>query len=169
MLNIICSAKQEIIEIFLHIRLITYTSGRGDINIAAKKPIEVSFFTAPFFYNVASFVITEVDQECHSLMIENLNKNLVDTSQYGHTNEIQDRCVNILANFFHTPHDDKEDKGAAVGTATVGSSEATMLGGLALKWCWRAKQAVKQGKKLDEITTRCNLIFSAAVPISVLK
>lgn len=119
--------------------------------------------------NLASFVTTEIDQECHGLMVENLNKNLVDTSQYGHSSEIQDRCVNILANLFHAPHDNNEDNGGAVGTATVGSSEAIMLGGLALKWRWRAKQAAKQGKKLDEITTRCNMIFSAAVHVSVLK
>lgn len=119
--------------------------------------------------NLASFVTTEIDDECNNLMVENLNKNLVDTSQYGHSSEIQDRCVNILANLFHVPHDNNEDRGGAVGTATIGSSEAIMLGGLALKWRWRAKQAEKQGKKLEEITTRCNLIFSAAVHVSVLK
>lgn len=118
--------------------------------------------------NLASFVTTEVDEECQNLMIANLNKNLVDTSQYGHTSEIQDRCVNILANLFHAPPND-EDKYKAVGTATVGSSEAIMLAGLALKWNWRAKQAAKLGKTTDEITTRCNLIFSAAVHVSVLK
>ncbi|KAG4077305.1 hypothetical protein HA402_009934 [Bradysia odoriphaga] len=117
--------------------------------------------------NLASFVTTEVDQECHDLMIANLNKNLVDTSQYGHTSEIQDRCVNILANLFHAPTNDND--GGAVGTATVGSSEAIMLAGLALKWRWRSAQAAKQGKLPDEITTRCNLIFSAAVHVSVLK
>lgn len=119
--------------------------------------------------NLASFVTTEVDQACHDLMIANLNKNLVDTSQYGHTSEIQDRCVNILANLFHAPPNNGQDKNGAVGTATVGSSEAIMLAGLALKWNWRAKQAAKQGKTTDEITTRCNLIFSAAVHVSVLK
>jgi glutamate decarboxylase len=116
--------------------------------------------------NLASFVTTEVDDECLNLMVENLNKNLVDTSQYVHSNELQDRCINILANLFHAPPD---EQGGAVGTATVGSSEAIMLGGLALKWRWRAKQAAKQGRKLEEVTTRCNLIFSAAVHVSVLK
>jgi glutamate decarboxylase len=119
--------------------------------------------------NLASFVTTEVDHECYALMMKNLNKNLVDTSQYAHSNEIQDRCINILANLFHAPPNDGKDNGGAVGTSTVGSSEAIMLGGLALKWRWRAKQAAKQGKKPDEITTRCNLIFSAAVHVSVLK
>ena len=118
--------------------------------------------------NLASFVTTEIDDECHKLMVENLNKNLVDTSQYEHSSEIQDRCINILANLFHAPHnnnDEEEEESGAVGTATVGSSEAIMLAGLALKWRWRAKQ----GKKPEEITTRCNLIFSAAVHVSVLK
>ena len=119
--------------------------------------------------NLASFVTTEVDRECRDLMVENLNKNLVDTSQYGHSTEIQDRCINILANLFHAPRVDDEKQGGAVGTATVGSSEAIMLGGLALKWRWRAEQAAKQGKKPEELTTRCNLIFSTAVHVSVLK
>jgi glutamate decarboxylase len=116
--------------------------------------------------NLASFVTTEIDDECRQLMVENLNKNLVDTSQYAHSSELQDRCVNILANLFHAP---SVDQGGAVGTATVGSSEAIMLGGLALKWRWRAKQAAEQGKKQEEVTNRCNLIFSAAVHVSVLK
>ncbi|CAF0888534.1 unnamed protein product [Adineta steineri] len=116
--------------------------------------------------NLASFVTTEIDDECRNLMIENLNKNLVDTSQYVHSSELQDRCINILANLFHAP---PNDQGGAVGTATVGSSEAIMLGGLALKWAWRIKQAEKQKKKPEEITTRCNLILSAAVHVSVLK
>ncbi|CAF4692268.1 unnamed protein product, partial [Rotaria sp. Silwood1] len=116
--------------------------------------------------NLASFVTTEIDDECHNLMVENLNKNLADTSQYAHSSELQDRCINILANLFHAP---PNDEGGAVGTATVGSSEAIMLGGLALKWRWRTKQAEKQGKKPEEVTTRCNLIFSAAVHVSVLK
>ncbi|UJR08014.1 hypothetical protein I4U23_012292 [Adineta vaga] len=116
--------------------------------------------------NLASFVTTEVDDACLDLMVKNLNKNLVDTSQYAHSNEIQDRCINILANLFHAPTNEQD---RAIGTSTVGSSEAIMLGGLALKWRWRAKQAVKQGKKIEEITNRCNLIFSAAVHVSVLK
>ncbi|CAF1478307.1 unnamed protein product [Rotaria sp. Silwood1] len=119
--------------------------------------------------NLASFVTTEVDHECQDLMVENLNKNLVDTSQYAHSSQIQDRCVNILANLFHISLDDCEDEGGAVGTATIGSSEAILLGGLAMKWRWREKQAAKQGKKPEEIMTRCNLIFSTASHVSVLK
>lgn len=112
--------------------------------------------------NLASFVTTEVDRECETLMFENFNKNLVDTSQYEHTSEIQERCINILANLFHAPRDEQH---GAVGTATIGSSEAIMLGGLAMKWRWRAKQS----QTPEQVTTRCNLIFSAAVHVSVLK
>lgn len=108
--------------------------------------------------NLASFVTTDVDEECRQLMLENSNKNLVDTSQYVHTSEIQERCINILANLFHAPHNEQ----GAVGTATIGSSEAIMLAGLAMKWRWREKQN-------KSITAQCNLIFSAAVHVSVLK
>lgn len=119
--------------------------------------------------NLASFVTTEVDRVCEELIVKNLNKNLVDTNQYPHTTDIQDRCVNILANLFHAPTNDDDDKGHAVGTATIGSSEAIMLAGLAFKCRWRQRLARQQDKNCEDILTRCNLIFSGAVHVSVLK
>jgi len=38
--------------------------------------------------------------------------------------EIHNRCVNIIANLFHAPLEEGQQ---AVGTSTVGSSEAIML------------------------------------------
>jgi glutamate decarboxylase len=82
---------------------------------------------------LASFVTTEVLRECRDFMIENLNKNLVDASQYRHSPETPDRCIIILANLFHAPHHDNDDDddrlGGAVGAVTAGSSEAIMLAG----------------------------------------
>jgi glutamate decarboxylase len=40
----------------------------------------------------------------------------------------------MLAKLWHSP-----DPESTVGTSTIGSSEACMLGGLALKWRWREK------------------------------
>ena len=144
--------------------------------------------------NLASFVTTQVDRECHELITESLNKNMPDQDQYPHSNDIQDRCVSILADLWNAPStsttpstnpDGKSVSGGgnnanpntttgaegqhAVGTATIGSSEAILLGGLAMKWRWRERWAAKKGCKPAEVLERPNLIFSAAVHVSILK
>lgn len=88
--------------------------------------------------NLASFVSTWMEPEAERLMAETFNRNAVDQDEYPRTTEIQHRCVNMLAHLFHAP--DEED---SVGTATVGSSEAIHLAGLALKWRWRQRRAAE--------------------------
>ena len=85
--------------------------------------------------NLASFVTTWMEPEADKLMGESLSRNFVDADEYPQTTEIHNRCVNMLARLFNAP-----DSGAAVGCATVGSSEAIHLAGLALKWRWRARR-----------------------------
>lgn len=80
--------------------------------------------------NLATFVTTWMDDEADRLMLETVNKNAIDWDEYPQTVELQDRCVNMLARLYHSGHD-------SVGTATVGSSEAIHLAGLAMKWRWR--------------------------------
>ena len=84
--------------------------------------------------NLATFVTTWMDTEAKLLINETLNVNSIDQDEYPQTTEIQNRCVSILADLFHA--DDAEH---AMGTATVGSSEAIHLAGLAMKWRWRAR------------------------------
>ena len=93
--------------------------------------------------NLASFVTTWMDEEAQRLMSETFDKNYIDQDEYPQTTEIQNRCVNMLARLFHAP----EHEGA-MGTGTVGSSEAIHLAGLALKWKWRQRQQAK-GKPTD--------------------
>ncbi len=85
--------------------------------------------------NLASFVTTWMEPEADMLMTESLSRNFVDADEYPQTTEIHNRCVNMLARLFNAPKN-----GAAVGCATVGSSEAIHLAGLALKWRWRARR-----------------------------
>jgi len=89
--------------------------------------------------NLASFVTTWMDEEAQRLMSETFDKNYIDQDEYPQTTEIQNRCVNMLARLFHAP----EHEGA-MGTGTVGSSEAIHLAGLALKWRWRQRQKAKE-------------------------
>jgi glutamate decarboxylase len=84
--------------------------------------------------NLASFVNTGMDQYADKLMAENVNKNLVDFDEYPATQAIHARCISILADLWKIPKGCK-----AIGTATTGSSEAIMLGGLAMKKRWQVR------------------------------
>ncbi len=85
--------------------------------------------------NLASFVTTWMEPEADQLIAATLDKNFVDADEYPQTVEIHDRCVNIIASLFNAPR-----QSAYTGCATVGSSEAIHLAGLAMKWRWKAKR-----------------------------
>lgn len=88
--------------------------------------------------NLASFVTTWMEPEAEQLMQLASNVNYVDSSEYPSSTEMQNRCVAMLAHLFHSPAVDACGQGDAVGTACIGSSEAIMLGALALKKRWQA-------------------------------
>jgi glutamate decarboxylase len=90
--------------------------------------------------NVATFVSTWMEPQAEKLMSECYDKNMIDKDEYPQTAELETRCVNILANLWHAPNTEE-----AIGCSTTGSSEAAMLGGLALKRRWQ-KQRAAEGK-----------------------
>jgi glutamate decarboxylase len=65
-------------------------------------------------------------------MSECLDKNMIDKDEYPRTAELEQRCVRMLAALWHAGDPDR-----APGCSTTGSSEACMLGGLALKRRWQ--------------------------------
>jgi glutamate decarboxylase len=85
--------------------------------------------------NLATFCTTRVAPQVRQLMGECIDKNLIDKDEYPQTAELESRCVHMLADLWHAP-----DAEFALGCSTTGSSEAAMLGGLALKWRWRKKR-----------------------------
>ena len=87
--------------------------------------------------NLATFVTTWMERQGRELMAECADKNLIDKDEYPQTAELERRCVNILAHLWHATEGSGE---AATGCSTSGSSEACMLGGMALKWRWRQRQ-----------------------------
>jgi len=103
--------------------------------------------------NLASFVTTWMEPKADQLIMDSVGKNYVDNDEYPQTSKIQDRVVNMLARLFNAPHDCK-----SVGTATIGSSEAVMLGLLAHKWAWR-KRREEEGKPTD----KPNIVMGADV------
>jgi glutamate decarboxylase len=83
--------------------------------------------------NLATFVTTWMEPEAALLMSESFDKNAIDKDEYPQTAEIERRCVSMVAHLFHA-----SEEAPAVGASTIGSSEAVMLAGLAMKWRWRA-------------------------------
>jgi glutamate decarboxylase len=94
-------------------------------------------------FNLATFCGTWMEPEAEKLMSETFDKNMIDKDEYPQTAELEMRCVHMLAELWHSP-----DPEGTLGTSTIGSSEACMLGGLALKWRWREKMR-KAGKSAD--------------------
>ncbi|MBY6328601.1 glutamate decarboxylase [Providencia rettgeri] len=99
--------------------------------------------------NLATFCQTWVDDEIRDLMDLSIDKNMIDKDEYPQTAEIENRCVHMLADLWHSP-----DAENTLGCSTIGSSEAAMLGGLALKWQWRKKRAAA-GKPTDKPNMIC--------------
>ncbi len=88
--------------------------------------------------NLATFVTTWMDPEAGKLMAETFDKNMIDKDEYPATAAMEQRCVCMVADLFHADNLRDDDPSSACGVSTVGSSEAVMLGGLAMKWRWRA-------------------------------
>jgi glutamate decarboxylase len=109
--------------------------------------------------NLATFVTTYMDADADRLMAETMNKNAIDWDEYPQTVKLQDRCVNMLSRLFHAP-----ETHIGVGTATVGSSEAIHLAGLALKFRWRARMAAASDGRTSAAAVP-NLVMGANVQV----
>ncbi|MDO5618491.1 glutamate decarboxylase [Kocuria sp.] len=105
--------------------------------------------------NLATFVGTWMDPEAQKLYGETYDKNMIDKDEYPATAEIEERCWRILADLWNAPAPQR-----AIGTSTIGSSEACMLGGLAMKRRWQnARRAAGQS------TQQPNIVMSSAVQV----
>ncbi|HLI38089.1 MAG TPA: glutamate decarboxylase [Streptosporangiaceae bacterium] len=105
--------------------------------------------------NLATFVTTWMEPEAERLMAECFGKNMIDKDEYPQTADLERRCVSILAHLWHAP-----GGGDATGCSTTGSSEACMLGGMALLWRWRQRRRA-EGKD----ASRPNLVMGANVQV----
>src|ERR1700682_5701545 len=109
--------------------------------------------------NLATFVTTWMEPHAEKLMAETFDKNMIDKDEYPATAAIEARCVSMVADLFHAEGLRDDDPATAAGVSTIGSSEAVMLGGLALKWRWR--QRVVDGGK----TRTPNLVMGSNVQV----
>ena len=101
--------------------------------------------------NLATFCQTWDDDYVHKLMDVSINKNWIDKEEYPQSAAIDARCVNMVADLWNAP---KPPSGQATGTNTIGSSEACMLGGMAMKWRWRNRMKA-MGKPTDKPNLVC--------------
>jgi glutamate decarboxylase len=99
-----------------------------------------------------------MEEEAEKLMVEAFAKNFIDYEEYPVSADIQNRCVSMIARLFNAPT--HEEDCSAIGTSTIGSSEAIMLGVLAMKKKWANKRKA-EGKS----TERPNIIMSSAVQV----
>jgi len=94
--------------------------------------------------NLATFCQTWEEPQVHELMDLCIDKNMIDKDEYPQTAAIEERCVHMLADLWNSP-----EAANTQGCSTTGSSEAAMLGGMAMKWRWREKMRA-QGKSTDK-------------------
>jgi glutamate decarboxylase len=107
--------------------------------------------------NLATFVTTWMEPEADKLQMETASKNFIDQEEYPITTIMERRCVSIIAGMYHAPSTGDQ----AVGTSTIGSSEAIHLGGMAMKWKWR-----KRREAAGQDINRPNLVMSSAVHVT---
>ena len=105
--------------------------------------------------NLATFVTTWMEPEARVIIDENLHRNYIDHAEYPRTAEISRRCLRMLRDLFHGDGEPNEP-----GAACAGSSEAVMLGALAMKWRW--KKARKKAGRPDDSP---NLVYGADVHV----
>jgi len=102
--------------------------------------------------NLATFCTTSIEPEVLALMAECIDKNMCDKDEYPQTAEIENRCVHILADLWNSP-----EASSTIGCSTTGSSEAAMLGGLAAKRRWQARQRAL-GKPAEKPNLVCGAV-----------
>lgn len=98
-----------------------------------------------------------MEEEAERLIMKSLAKNFVDHKAYPQTGDIERKCVNMVAELYHAPMESNEQ---AVGTSTLGSSEAIMLATLAMKNRWMQKQ-----RSPETVCSKPNIIMSSAVHV----
>ncbi|SCU87320.1 LAME_0D09626g1_1 [Lachancea meyersii CBS 8951] len=109
--------------------------------------------------NLASFVNTTTSETARKLILQNVDKNLADNDEYPQLIEITQRCISMLSQLWKA---DPETE--TLGCATTGSSEAIMLGGLAMKRQWEQRM-----KKAGKPTDKPNIIMSTAAQVALEK
>jgi glutamate decarboxylase len=113
--------------------------------------------------NTSSYVNVELEAEEEAVALMGLRVNLADQTVYPQSYKLHDTVVNMLAQLWHCPKPQDFDKyGVYAGAGTVGSTEACLLAGLALKFRWRVWYAAKHNlSEAEVLSIRPNLVISS--------
>jgi len=107
--------------------------------------------------NTSSYVNVITEPEEEDIILLGMATNLADASVYPASVRIHNDCVNMIAKLWNAP----EVKGDYSGAGTVGSTEACLLAGLALKFRWRSWYAKKYGLTSSQVLSVFpNLVIS---------
>lgn len=92
-----------------------------------------------------------------------------DKSLYTQTADIEERCVEIIADLWHRPKEAPSQNGETKvpkGTSTIGSSEACMLAGMAMKVRWQEwVQEYQKSHPEFDLHKKPNLIISSGYQV----
>src|SRR5215469_14978172 len=99
--------------------------------------------------NLSSFVTTWAEPEAVEVARTHMYKNYIDHDMYPQVFKMEGQVVKWLHDLWNGPKNVEP-----YGTATIGSSEACMLAGLAHKWNWRQarQKAGKDASKPNMVT-----------------
>ncbi len=113
--------------------------------------------------NTSSYVNVSLEEEEDEVALMGLRVNLADQTVYPQSYRMHDTVVNMIAQLWHCPiPDDIEECGVFPGAGTVGSTEACLLSGLALKFRWRKWYAARKQLSEDAVMgIRPNLVISS--------
>ena len=115
------------------------------------------------YLNTSSYVNVLFEELEEKILIQGMKINLADQTSYPNSFKVHNRVINMIGNLWHCPDSEGiKEYGVFAGAGTVGSTEACILAGLALKFRWRAWYAKKY--KIDKskiYAARPNLIISS--------
>ncbi len=145
---------------WLHLRRIPDEGLAAD----AAKTIVQDAHTLDFDHrlNTASYVNVAMDAQESAIVLMGMRVNLADQTVYPRSYRLHDVTLNMIADLWNCPRPaDFDEYGVYPGAGTVGSTEACLLSGLALKFRWRDWYAKRRGTSVEQVLgVRPNLVIS---------
>ncbi|KEQ16866.1 pyridoxal-dependent decarboxylase [Endozoicomonas numazuensis] len=112
--------------------------------------------------NTSSYVNVSYEREEEEIALMGLKVNLADQTVYPYSYKMHDKLINMIARLWNCPDSDNfRETGVHAGAGTVGSTEACLLAGLALKFRWRAWYKARSGLTQSEVLRELpNIVIS---------
>ncbi|KAJ5954299.1 hypothetical protein N7501_008578 [Penicillium viridicatum] len=109
----------------------------------------------PPSHDLGRFTTTKFDETAINIMVAGSLRNQPCIEEYPSLADFREKCVSMLANLWNAPS-------GFFGAATTGSSEAVLLGGLAMKRQWQLQHP-------SHLNSRPNVLIGANAHICVNK